>query len=64
MERSAGAVYRSVLEKSLADRADLIAVAARSTPSDSSLFGSTAQDIIRHSQVPVWVYHGGDRQAG
>ncbi len=52
------AVSSAILKQVNSAKADLVAVAARGDTSKMYFFGSAAQDVIRGSRVPVWVYHG------
>ena len=57
-ERPVTSVSAALLKNAKEGRADMIALAARGDTSKVHLFGSTAQEVIRESDLPVWIFHG------
>lgn len=56
-ETSLASMPRALLKSAYKKNADIFAMAARGDTSKVHFFGSTSQDVIRHSHIPVWIYH-------
>jgi nucleotide-binding universal stress UspA family protein len=56
-EKPYSSVSKAILANATSAKGDLLALAARGDTSAVHFFGSAAQDVIRHSKIPVWIYH-------
>ena len=57
IETNAGTLSENIIEFSKNQRADMLALASESGTVSSLVLGSTARNVIRLSDRPVWVYH-------
>ncbi|MBS1985313.1 MAG: universal stress protein [Bdellovibrionales bacterium] len=51
-----GSIYKAILDSAHNHHVDMIAVAAESGQFTRGVLGTTAQRLVHHSDVPVWVY--------
>jgi nucleotide-binding universal stress UspA family protein len=56
-ETGEGGVHDHALKKAHDLGADMIALASRSGPVQANLIGSVARQIVRASDLPVWIFH-------